>query len=163
MQKKSSPFGVDQDRHFMQQALRQANKASLKNEVPVGAVIVNAQGSIIAQAYNAVEARHTQHAHAESLALVKATKKLKNWRLEGCWVYVTLEPCSMCLHFILLSRCAGIVFGALSPLFGYHLDNAKSFRVYKKDAFCVMQGVCEQEAGNMLKTFFQKKRKKKSE
>lgn len=125
MQKSTeSIFGHEKDLFFMSQALLQAQKALDKDEVPVGAVVVNADGVIIARGMNCTEAHHTQHAHAESLAIAKAGKKMRDWRLEGCWIYVTLEPCAMCMHLILLSRLAGVVFGASSPLFGFHLDNS---------------------------------------
>ncbi|MCX5922653.1 MAG: nucleoside deaminase [Candidatus Dependentiae bacterium] len=158
MKPKETIFGHDRDVVFMSQALRQAEKAFAKNEVPVGAVIVNPQGVIIARGMNLVESQHTQRAHAESLAIEKAGKKLHDWRLEGCWLYVTLEPCAMCMNLILLSRLDGVVFGASSPLFGYHLDNNLNVQLYKKSVLSIVEGICQEEAGILLKRFFKTKR-----
>ena len=154
-------FGADQDIQFMSHALRQARAAFKQDEVPVGAVVVSPQGIIIGRGSNKVEHRHAQTAHAECLAIQEAGKTLNDWRLEGCWIYVTLEPCAMCMNLILLSRLAGIVFGASSPLFGFHLDNVLSIELYKKGTLTVVQGVCKEEAGELLKQFFKKKRNHK--
>lgn len=159
--KQETIFSAEQDILFMRHALRQAQQAFKNDEVPVGAIIVNSQGIIIARGMNKVEQRHAQTAHAECLAIQGAGKALKDWRLEGCWIYVTLEPCSMCMNLILLSRLAGVVFGASSPLFGFHLDNALSIELYKKGKLAIVQGVCEQEAGELLKQFFKMKRNQK--
>jgi len=156
----TSIFGVKQDVQFMRQALRQAQKASECDEVPIGAVIVNDKGEVIARGYNQVEKQHTQTAHAEMLAIAKAGKKMQDWRLEDCWIYVTLEPCAMCMVLIRLSRMKGVVFGADSPLFGYRLDKMLQLPVYKKDTFHVIKGVLKDEAAYLLKSFFKKKRKK---
>ena len=138
---------TDHQKHslFMQQALRQARRAYALDEVPVGAVVVDASGTIIARAYNQAERRHTQTAHAELQALAKAGKKTGDWRLQGCWIYVTLEPCAMCYHAILLSRLQGLVYGAASPLFGYRLDKAGTVSLYK-DKSLAIQIVNEIEA-----------------
>lgn len=155
----SSPFGMQKDTFFMQQALEQADSAFAKNEVPIGAVIVNADGQIIARAHNQVEERKTQSAHAEVLAINEAGKKIGDWRLGECWLYVTLEPCSMCMNLIYLSRLGGIVFGAASPLFGYRLDNEQTDQVYKKVTIFAVEGVCADESAQLLKRFFNQKRK----
>src|SRR3990167_8787540 len=84
----------------MEHALQQAYKANDKNEVPIGAVILNKDGKIIARAYNQVEKKETQLAHAELQVLDKATKKMKRWRLHDCTLYVTLQPCMMCMGAI---------------------------------------------------------------
>lgn len=159
----ASPFGEEKDHFFMQKALAQAQKAFDKDEVPIGAIVVDALGNIIARGHNLVEQRDTQLAHAEAIALERAGKKIGDWRLEGCWIYVTLEPCSMCMSLIELSRLHGVVFGAHSPLFGYRLDKELSLRVYKKSAVRVIEGVCAEETIHLLKQFFKDKRKKKSE
>lgn|GEM_PF-863300 len=159
-----SQFGFEQDVFFMKRALRQAQLAYAHNEVPVGALVVDAQGAILGRGYNKTEKRSSQAFHAEMCAIAKAGKKLGDWRLNGCWVYVTLEPCAMCMHLIQLSRCAGVVFGAKSPLFGYQVvDKDSRFSVYKEDVVNVVAGVCEQESAALLKCFFKDRRKKKEE
>ena len=96
---------------YMQVALQQANKAAKRDEVPVGAVIVY-NGKIIAKAYNKREHRHDATAHAEILAIKKACRKLKNFRLAECDMYVTLEPCVMCMGAILNARIKNLYYGA---------------------------------------------------
>ncbi len=141
----------------MGQALKQAQKAFDQDEVPVGCVIVS-NDKIIARAYNKTEQKDTQCAHAELLALQKAGKKIENWRLLNCWLYVTLQPCAMCMHAIRLHRLAGVVYGADSPLFGYQLDNKAFDSLYKYDTLEVISGVLQKESGNILKQFFKKRR-----
>lgn len=155
-------FGEKRDICFMNAAFEQAQLAYALNEVPVGAVVVDADGSIIAHAYNQVESMGTQRAHAEMSALEMACQVKKNWRLAGCWLYVTLEPCTMCMGFAQLSRVAGVVYGASSPLFGYRLDNNDSLRVYKRDAPIIIGGVDGCRSEQLLKQFFNKKRIEKS-
>jgi tRNA(adenine34) deaminase len=153
-------FGKEKDEAFMQEALVEARKAYALDEVPIGAVVVNSEGVIIARAHNSVERDCTQRAHAEGLAIESAGKALGDWRLNDCWLYVTLEPCSMCMGLITLSRLAGVVYGASSPLFGFRLDNQEDLWVYKRDAFAVIEGVKLEESADLLKQFFHKKRKK---
>lgn len=153
-------FGKSKDLFFMQEALKEAKLAYEIDEVPIGAVVVSPEGVIIGRAYNSVERDCTQRAHAESLAIELAGKSLGDWRLNGHWLYVTLEPCSMCMGLIKLSRLAGVVYGAASPLFGFRLDNEEDLWVYKKDAISVIEGVGVNEAAELLKKFFQQKRKK---
>jgi tRNA(adenine34) deaminase len=159
----SSIFGPEKDSFFMQIALEQALLADAIDEVPIGAIVVDAHGAIIARAYNQVEKKHTQRAHAEMEAVALAGAHLNDWRLMGCWVYVNLEPCSMCMAFMRLSRVAGVVYGASSPLFGYRLDNGTDLRVYKEDTSVVIGGVRAEESAILLKQFFKKQRVKKSE
>ena len=153
-----SPFGAEKDRWFMGQALAQARTAMLQDEVPIGAVVVNAAGEIIAQSHNATERLCTQAAHAEIRALSLAGEYRQDWRLEDYWLYVTLEPCVMCMGLIYLSRIKGLVYGASSPLFGSRLDNSMLLPVYKVDTLCVISDVCADEASEMLKQFFKEKR-----
>lgn len=142
---------------FMDKALAQAERALKKNEVPVGVVIVNAQGEIIARAYNKVESLGTQLAHAEALAIRKACRKIGDWRLNGCWIYVTLEPCLMCFGLIHLSRMKGIVYGAKSTLFGIDLENTKSLSFYTK-SLSIEGGVKKDECLSVLRRFFKSAR-----
>jgi len=150
------------DIYFMDQAIKLAKKAYQQGEVPIGAIIVDKKGRIIARAYNQVEKKQTQTAHAEVLAMQKAAKKLNNWRLIDCFLYVSLEPCAMCFALACLSRLKGIVFGADSPLFGYRLDKKDDGRLYKIGT-CqieVIAGIQADEATALLKQFFKQKRKK---
>ncbi len=110
-----SPF--ENKEFFMTKALHQAERALAHEEVPIGAIVVAKDGKIIARAYNQIEKKGTQCAHAEALAIQRAGKKLGDWRLHGCWIYVTLEPCLMCFGLIQLSRIEGLVYGAPSTLF----------------------------------------------
>jgi tRNA(adenine34) deaminase len=153
-------FGSEKDRLFMQKALEQAQLATAAGEVPVGAVVVNAAGEIVGSGFNSVERDCTQRAHAECLAIEQARAKQGDWRLTGHWLYVTLEPCSMCMGLIKLSRLSGVVYGASSPLFGFQLDNKDDLWVYKRNALFILEGVKEQDAMALLKDFFHKKRKK---
>ena len=102
------------EQKFMKEALKEAQKAYDKLEIPVGAVIVK-NGKIISRAHNLKETKQTAIAHAEILAIQKANKKLNNWRLADCDIYVTLEPCDMCMGAILSSRIKNIYIGTLDP------------------------------------------------
>jgi tRNA(adenine34) deaminase len=155
-----SIFGKEKDIFFMQEAVKQAKLAYEIDEVPIGAIVVNPEGDIIARAYNSVERDCTQGSHAECLAIEDAGKYLGDWRLNGCWLYVTLEPCSMCMGLIKLSRLAGVVYGASSPLFGFSLDNEEDAWLYKKGIISIVEGIGGDEAAGLLKNFFNKKRKK---
>lgn len=153
-------FGAEKDRFFMQEALAQAECAAAIDEVPIGAILVNSNGEIVGRGYNSVERDCTQRSHAESLAIEDASKALGDWRLIDHWLYVTLEPCSMCMGLVRLSRLKGVVYGAASPLFGFRLDNQDHLWVYKRDLLSVIEGVKGQESAALLKDFFHKKRKK---
>lgn len=153
-----SPFGAEKDLLFMQEALKEARTAFDHQEVPIGAIVVAANGAIIGRGANTVERNHTQSAHAESLAINQAGAHLNDWRLNDCWIYVTLEPCLMCMNLIYLSRLTGVIFGAASPLFGYRLDNLQADQVYKKAMVLVKEGVCADESAQLLKQFFNQRR-----
>ncbi|MBM3894250.1 nucleoside deaminase [Candidatus Dependentiae bacterium] len=144
--------------YFMQEALLLAQKALDAGEIPVGAVVVDENGEIIGRGFNLVETNHSQTEHAEMIAIKQAAQYKKDWRLEKCWLYVTLEPCLMCLGAISHSRFEGVAFGARSPEFGglkmldpeqksYFLKNLMLFRDLKED-----------ECAGMLKVFFKKAR-----
>ena len=147
------------DQYFMHEALEQAKLAAYQDEVPIGAIIIGPDGTIIARAYNRVEQEHSQMAHAEILALMQAGKALSNWRLEDCWIYVTLEPCAMCMQAITLSRMAGVVYGAESPLYGYQLDKYGRSGIYQWP-MPIKAGVCAVQAAQLLKDFFKKRRER---
>lgn len=113
----SEDFGFDVDAYFMRQALREAKKAQEVGEVPIGAVIVH-EGRIIARGWNQVETLKDATAHAEMLALTSAQASLGDWRLEGCTLYVTKEPCPMCAGAIVHCRPDRVVFGCSDPKAG---------------------------------------------
>ena len=141
----------------MEQALKQAHKAYAENEVPIGAVILNKDGKIIARAYNQVEKKETQLAHAELQVLDKVTKKMKRWRLNDCTLYVTLQPCMMCMGAAILSRVSRIVYAANSPLFGCDPGKQEWCGIYK-DSLPVIELQERQDAIKLLKKFFIKQR-----
>ena len=160
--------GEAEDHFYMKKALAQAHKAYKKDEVPIGAIVIDEQGFVIGRGYNCVMKACTQSAHAEVIALQKAGKRRGDWRLNGCWLYVTLEPCAMCMALAQLSRIEGGVYAASSPLFGYtvnavgqtvSLDKMASVQVYKKDVK-IRMGIGQEESLSLLRQFFKKKRKK---
>ncbi len=147
----------------MRKALQEAFKAFKNQEVPVGAVIVDQQGKILAKGYNQVQKKHSQLAHAEIIAIQKASKKIGDWRLVGCDLYVTLEPCRMCMGLITLSRLNRVVFGTGSPIFGYQPDKDGGIPVYKKNVVKILEGLCSEEASDLLKVFFRNRRKQRND
>jgi len=158
-----SPFGPKQDKRFMCQALTLARKALSRDEVPIGAIVVSPEGVVLGRGYNNVIHARSQTEHAEAVAMRRAGKKLGDWRLEGCWLFVTLQPCAMCMNLSNLARISGVVYGAESPLFGYHLDKGAGLRVYKKGALAIQGGVESDEAVQLLKQFFSEKRRARDE
>ena len=147
---------------FMVEAIKEAKKAELIDEVPIGCVIVK-DDKIIARGHNLRESKQRSTAHAEIIAIEKACRKLKSWRLEGCSLYVTLEPCPMCSGAILQSRIEYVVYGAKDPKGGcmescMNMYEVKGFNHYPD----VIGGVLEDECGSLLKTFFKRKREEKS-
>lgn len=154
------PLAVNEkeDIKFMKIALKQAKEALILQEVPIGAIVVNEEGLIIGKGYNLTETKKCQSYHAEFLAIQQAAKRIDDWRLEKCTLYVTLEPCLMCMALIGLSRIKRLVYGAKSPLFGYHLDKEMLPDLYKKHLRGTTLGVLADEAEKILKDFFKKKR-----
>ncbi|OQA35764.1 MAG: tRNA-specific adenosine deaminase [Candidatus Dependentiae bacterium ADurb.Bin331] len=146
------------DDFCMKKALLLAKRAFRADEVPVGALVVDSSNKVIGRGYNQVEKRKSQRAHAEQLAIEQACKKIGDWRLEGCTLYVTLEPCTMCMGLIKLSRIERVVFGAASPLFGYQLDKNRKSQLYKKGVIKIRKGVGKATAAALLKDFFKNKR-----
>ena len=142
----------------MRKALALAHQAYKKGEIPIGALIVDENGIVIGKGYNKTEESHTQSRHAEVIAIEKAGKKRGDWRLEGCTLYVTLQPCLMCMGLICLSRIKRLVYGAESPLFGYHLDKELLPCIYKKHMRGVTSGILAKESQIVLEQFFKEKR-----
>ncbi|MDE5977784.1 MAG: tRNA adenosine(34) deaminase TadA [Turicibacter sp.] len=148
---------------FMQQAIEEAHKARLLGEVPIGAVIVK-DGQIIARAHNLREKIQLSNAHAEMLAISKANEVVESWRLEGCTMYVTLEPCPMCAGAIVQSRIPTIIYGAKDPKGGccgtiYNLVEESRFNHQCE----VIAGILEEECGQLLSDFFRELRQKKKQ
>jgi tRNA(adenine34) deaminase len=144
---------------FMKAALREAQKAFLEGEVPVGCVIVK-DGKIIARGRNARETKKNALMHAEIRAIDKACKKLSGWRLCGCEMYVTLEPCPMCCGAIINSRIKKIYIGTEDPKAGAmgSVINLCDFPFNHKPE--IEFGLMREESQNLLKDFFKKLRKK---
>lgn len=145
------------DVFFMQQAIGEAIKAQSVDEIPVGAIIVNKEGIIVARAYNQTEQKSSQLAHAEILALQQLAESKNGWRLEDYTMYVTLQPCMMCLGALLLSRVGKIIYGANSQVYGVKMELLDISPAYLS-ATKIYAGVCEKEVQEMLKKFFVKKR-----
>lgn len=134
------------DEYYMNLALKEAKKSYKKGEIPVGTVVV-LNNKIIAKAHNRVEKKKNFFNHAEILALTKATKKIKNWRLNNCTLYTTMEPCMMCCGAIMHSRIKKIVYGVKNEKYGYtsHLKNTK-----------IVANVCEYDCKSLIQNFFKK-------
>lgn len=150
------------EEYFMNQALKEAEKAYKKLEVPVGAVIVK-DGKIISRAHNQKETKTDTTKHAEILAIQKASKKLKSWRLVDCEMYVTLEPCTMCAGAIINSRIKKVYIGtmdektgAVGSVFNLFTDYTFNHKVESKT------GILRQECEEILKRFFKYLRKIKN-
>jgi tRNA(adenine34) deaminase len=149
----------DVDAALMEEALSCARQAEVLGEVPVGAVIVDAAGAVIARAANSPIARHDPTAHAEILALRSAGRALGNYRLPGCVLYVTLEPCAMCVGALVHARVARIVYAAADPktgACGSAFDLASNAKMNHRIE--VTRGVLGDESAALLKQFFAARR-----
>lgn len=149
------------DQRYMKEALKQAKKADKIDEVPIGCVIVY-EDKIIARAYNRRNTDKNTLAHAELLAIKKASKVLGDWRLEDCTMYVTLEPCQMCAGAIVQARIKRVVVGSMNPKAGcagsvLNLLQMSQFNHQVE----LMTGVMEEECSRMLKDFFKRLREEK--
>ena len=149
------------DEKWMKQAIKQALKARKLEEVPIGCVIVLNE-KIIARGYNRRNTDHTSLAHAEIMAIKKACKKIGDWRLEECTIYVTLEPCQMCAGAIIQSRIKRVVIGSMNKKAGcagsiYNLLEEDRFN-HKAE---VTRGVSEEECAGLMSEFFKGLREKK--
>lgn len=154
---------MTEDEKFMKEAIRQAKKAYAIGDVPIGCVIVY-EDKIIARGYNKRNKNKTTLAHAELLAIAKASKAIGDWRLEGCTMYITLEPCQMCAGAIIQARIPRVVVGSMNPKAGCAgsvLDLLSMDEFNHKAEFT--NGVLEAECSAMLKEFFRELRQKKPE
>jgi len=143
---------------YMTLALKEAKKAYKKGDVPVG-VVITKNNKVISKAHNKKENKKISVYHAEIIAIIKACKKLKTWHLDGCEMYVTLEPCLMCSGAILQSRISKLYFATRNSKFGYvssidSLLNSKNNHKVEID-----EGLCKEESQKMLIDFFKNKRK----
>jgi tRNA(adenine34) deaminase len=154
---------LEQHEYFMRQALAEAEAAFQADEVPVGAIITYqdsvAGGKIVGAAHNQREGLHDPTAHAEMLAITQAAASLGNWRLEGCVLYVTLEPCPMCAGAIVQARIPKVVYGASDPkagavrsLFQLLSDSRLNHQTE------IVEGVLGEVCGELLSKFFRSKR-----
>lgn len=146
---------------YMKEAIKQAKSAYKIEEVPIGCVIVY-QDKIIARAYNKRNSKKNTLAHAELLAIEKASKVVNDWRLEDCTMYITLEPCQMCAGAIVQARIKQVVIGSMNPKAGcagsvLNLLQMKEFNHQVE----ITTGVLEEECSELLKSFFKELRNKK--
>ena len=149
----------NKDVRFMQEALLLAQKAFEIGEIPVGAIVVDSSGNVISRAYNLRETEKKATAHAEILAIEQACAALGGWRLQGCTLYVTLEPCPMCAGALVNSRIDRVVFGAYDMQAGC-CGSVVNFNAYPfNHSFDVTGGILERECREMLTEFFKKKRR----
>lgn len=149
---------MDPDIKYMRAALKEAAKAALIGEVPIGCVIV-CDGKIVGRGYNRRNTKHTTLAHAELIAIDKASRKLGDWRLEGCTLYVTLEPCQMCSGAIVQSRIDRVVVGTMNPKAGCA---GSILNILQDERFNhqteLTTGVMKEECAAVLQEFFIKLR-----
>jgi tRNA(adenine34) deaminase len=146
------------DEFYMQMALTEAHAAEMEGEVPVGAVIVH-QDRVIASAHNQREQLHDPTAHAEMIAITQAAESLSSWRLEGCRMYVTLEPCPMCAGAILQARIPQLIFGALDAKAGAVVSLYQMLadaRLNHQTQFT--SGILADRCGHVLTEFFRRQR-----
>lgn len=149
------------DEKYMKEAIRQAKKAYRLDETPIGCVIVH-EGKIIGRGYNRRNTNKSPLAHAEITAIRKASKKLGDWRLEECTLYVTLEPCQMCAGAIIQSRVTRVVVGCMNPKAGcagsvLNLLDVKAFNHQAE----LITGVLEEECSALMTGFFRELRERK--
>ena len=149
-----------EEERFMREALALARRAAKRDEVPVGAVVVR-EGRIIARGMNRRERGHDPCGHAELIAIRRAARRLGGWRLTGCTLYVTLEPCPMCAGAIINARVPRVVYGAADPkagAMGSLLDIPAAPLNHRPE---VTGGVLAEECGEVLRAYFREKRRKK--
>ena len=151
----------DTEEKYMKEALKQAKKAYALEETPIGCVIVH-EGKIISRGYNRRNTDKNPLAHAEITAIRKASKKLGDWRLEGCTLYVTLEPCQMCAGAIIQSRMDRVVIGCMNPKAGCAGSVLNLLQVDRFNHQAdVTRGVLEEKCSELMKSFFRELREKK--
>jgi len=148
----------EKDVAFMKIALAEAKKARQNGEVPVGAIIIDEQEEIIGRGYNQSLTLYDPTAHAEIVALRQAGRRIKNYRLPGATLYVTLEPCPMCLGAMVQARISRLVYGADDPK-GGAVCSIMNFPLDKLNhRFEITSGLLQQECGKILQDFFRERR-----
>ena len=151
---------MENKEYFMNEALKEAKKAYKKEEVPVGVVIVK-ENEIIARAYNQKEGKNNPIKHAEIIAIEKACKKINNWRLNDCEMYVTLEPCPMCAGAIINSRIKKIYIGAVQEKTGACGSKINILEEYKTETTVDVEfGILKDKCLKIVQEFFKELRKK---
>ena len=151
---------MENKEYFMKEALKEAKKAYKKKEVPVGVVIVK-DDKIIARAYNQKEMKNSPIKHAEIIAIEKACKKLNNWRLNDCEMYVTLEPCPMCTGAIINSRIKKVYIGAIQEKTGACGSKVDLIEEYKTETKIDVEfGILKDKCLKLVQEFFKELRKK---
>lgn len=163
LQEENQLIQQKQDERFMKEAIRQAKKALALGDVPIGCVI-EYEGKIIGRGYNRRMADKTVLAHAELIAIKKACRKMGDWRLEGCTMYVTLEPCPMCAGAIVQARIPSVVIGCMNPKAGcagsvLDMLHEEGFNHQAETRIGILGETCSA----MLSDFFRNLRKKKAE
>lgn len=148
---------INKDIYFMQQALKCAQTAQEKDEVPIGAVIVK-DNKIIARGYNKSISLKDTTSHAEIVAIRKACKKLNNYRLTDCSIYVTIEPCSMCMGALILARIKNLYYGAKDIKAGACGSVVDISKIKTNHKINVSGGLLEQDCATIIKRFFKNKR-----
>lgn len=155
------PMHNEQHEQWMKEAILEAKKAEAKQEVPIGAVIVK-DGQIVGRGHNVRETTHDPLAHAELIAIREASQTLQAWRLTGCDLYVTLEPCPMCAGAIVQARLSRVIYGTADPKAGcagtlMNLLQEERFNHQTE----IIAGIMQEQASSLLKEFFQNLRNKK--
>lgn len=152
---------MDERIKFMKEALKEAQKSYKKEEIPVGAIIVK-DGKIIAKGHNLKETKTDPTKHAEIIAIQKACKKLQTWRLTGCTMYVTLEPCSMCAGSLIQARIDKVVIGTMDEKTGACGSVLNLLADYKFNHIVQIEtGIMQEECKTILQQFFKELRAKK--
>ena len=151
---------MEKEIRFMKEAIKEAKKAELIDEVPIGCVIVK-DDKVIARGHNVRETKKTPLGHAEIIAIDKASKKLGAWRLQDCDIYITLEPCIMCAGAIIQSRIRHVYYGAKDPKGGaiessINVLDAKNINHHPE----ITSGILEEECSNIISQYFKRKREK---
>jgi tRNA(adenine34) deaminase len=156
-----TPISPEQDAEFMRAAIELAEEAGRRGEVPVGAVIVGPDGRVVGRGFNQPILRHDPTAHAEVMALRDAAETLVNYRMPGCTLYVTLEPCVMCAGAIMHARIGRVVFGARDPKTGVAGSVIDLFAETRLNHHAEVEGgLLADTCGGILSGFFAARRKR---